>query len=602
MPLTLVTGPANAEKAGVVLQAYRAELARGAEPILVVPRYADMEHYRRELAGEGAVFGVRVERFRGLIGEIARRAGLPGRPIGALARERAAAAAIAATRLERLRPAAQTPGFPQALLRLIGELEQQRVDPPRLAQALRTWSAGDEARSAFAGELSALVFAYRGVLDRLGRRDDELHTAAALDALRLEPQRWDGTPVLFYGFDDLLPLQLDAVETLARHAPVTLALTFEPGRVAFAARARSHNDLLPLADELIELEGRPDHYAHPALHHLERNLFETPLARQAPQWRDAIVMLEAGGERAEMEQVAAHVARLIRQDGYAPEDIAIVWRDPQAAAALTEQVLGAYGIPYALTRRVPLGHTALGRGLIALARCAQEDGTADDLLTWLRTPGFLREPALADDLEQRARKDGARTAAAARKLWEERHPNFLLDDIDEVRSDAQRGAPALCRRLAREASRLFTRPFRREAPVFSGPSNSMRAWPRALARRSTSWPASRRPTLHWLERATTFCARSRSWSCSRARTRVRGGCRSPARRTCAHAACARCSSAASTRGSSRALRGPTRSSATRTVTRSTVRAGCVCATTTTRWRSSACSSTQQPRARRTCSR
>jgi ATP-dependent helicase/DNAse subunit B len=469
VPLTLVTGPANAEKAGVVLQAYREQLARGAEPILVVPRHADMEHYRRELADGGAVFGVRVERFRGLIGEIARRAGLPGRPIGALARERAAAVAIAATRLDRLGPAAQTPGFPQALLRLIGELEQQRVDPPRLAQALRTWSAGDEARSAFAGELSALAFGYRALLDRLGRRDEELHTAAALDALRLEPQRWDGTPVLFYGFDDLLPLQLDTVETLARHAPVTLALTFEPGRVAFAARARGHNDLLPLADEVIELEGRPDHYAQPALHHLERNLFETPLGGQSPEWRDAIVLLEAGGERAEMEQVAAHVARLIRDDGYAPEDIAIVWRDPQAAAALTEQVLGAYGIPYALTRRVPLGHTALGRGLIALARCAQEDGTADDLLTWLRTPGFLREPALADDLEQRARKDGARTAAAARKLWEERHPSFLLDNIDEVRADAQRGAAALCRRLAREASRLFTRPFRREAPVFSGP-------------------------------------------------------------------------------------------------------------------------------------
>ncbi|HET8536821.1 MAG TPA: hypothetical protein VFL73_06540, partial [Solirubrobacteraceae bacterium] len=236
MPLTLVTGPANAEKAGVVLARYREQLARGAEPILVVPRHPDMEHYRRELADTGAVFGVRVERFRGLIREIARRAGLPGSAIGALARERVALAAIGSTKLQRLAPAASTPGFAQALLRLIGELEQQRIDPPRLAQALRTWSAGDAGRGAFAGELSALFFAYREVLDRLGRRDEELHTAAALDALRLEPQRWDGTPVLFYGFDDLTPLQLDAVETLARHAPVTLALTFEPGRVAFAAR------------------------------------------------------------------------------------------------------------------------------------------------------------------------------------------------------------------------------------------------------------------------------------------------------------------------------------------------------------------------------
>jgi ATP-dependent helicase/DNAse subunit B len=471
VPLTLVTGPANAEKAGVVLDAYREQLARGAEPILVVPRFADVEHYRRELADGGAVFGVRVERFRGLISEIARRAGLPGRPVGALARERVAIAAIAATRLTRLGPAAQTPGFPQALLRLIGELEQQRVDPPRLAQALKTWAhppSGSDARSAFAGELSALVFAYRTALERLGRRDDELHTAAALDAIRLEPHRWGATPVLFYGFDDLTPLQVDAVETLARHAPVTLALTFEPGRAAFAARAQSHNDLLPLADQVIELEGRPDHYAHPALHHLERNLFETGLRGQTPESGGAIVMLEAGGERAEVEQVAAHVARLIRHEGYAPEDIAIVWRDVQNAAALTDQVLTAYGIPYSMARRVPLGHTALGRGLIALARCAHDGASADDLLTWLRTPGFLKVPGLADDLEQRARKQGARTAAAARSLWEELHPTFPLDAIDDVRADVERGPAALCRRLAREAARLFAAPFAREAPVFTG--------------------------------------------------------------------------------------------------------------------------------------
>jgi ATP-dependent helicase/nuclease subunit B len=483
LPLTLVTGPANAEKAGVVLDAYREQLARGAEPILVVPRFADVEHYRRELADGGAVFGVRVERFRGLVGELARRAGVAGRPLSALARERVAVAAIAATRLGRLAPAARTPGFAKAFVRLMAELEQQRVDPPRFAQALRTWSAGNEARGAFAGELSALAFAYRAVLDRLGRRDEELHAAAALDAIRLEPQRWGATPVLFYGFDDLTPLQQDAVETLARHAAVTLALTFEPGRAAFAARARSHNDLLPLADEVVTLEGRPDHYAHSALHHLERHLFE-PAAAQRPDPGDAIAMLEAGGERAEVEQVAAHVARLIRQEGYAPQDIAIVWREPQDAAALTEQVLGAYGIPYALTRRVPLGHTALGRGLIALARCATDERAgADDLLTWLRTPGFLRRAALADDLEQRARREGARTAAAARALWEQAHPTFPLDAIDEVRREAGRGVPALCRRLAREAARLFSAPFAREAPVFSG-AEQLDARVAAMARRT----------------------------------------------------------------------------------------------------------------------
>ena len=62
---------------------------------------------------------------------------------------------------------------------------------------------------------------------------------SALDALRREPALWGGTPVLFYGFDDLARLQLDAIETLGRvvGAPVTVSLAYEPGRAAFAGRA-----------------------------------------------------------------------------------------------------------------------------------------------------------------------------------------------------------------------------------------------------------------------------------------------------------------------------------------------------------------------------
>ena len=45
MPLTLITGPANAAKAGAVLERFRAALAR--EPVLVVPTPADVQHYQR---------------------------------------------------------------------------------------------------------------------------------------------------------------------------------------------------------------------------------------------------------------------------------------------------------------------------------------------------------------------------------------------------------------------------------------------------------------------------------------------------------------------------------------------------------------------------
>ena len=51
MSLTLVTGPANAAKAGYVLERLREVLHR--EPLLVVPTAADVAHYQRELAAGG---------------------------------------------------------------------------------------------------------------------------------------------------------------------------------------------------------------------------------------------------------------------------------------------------------------------------------------------------------------------------------------------------------------------------------------------------------------------------------------------------------------------------------------------------------------------
>ena len=105
--LKLVIGPANAEKAGVVLDGYRASLDR--DPLLVVPTAADVDHYRRELATSGAVFGVSVMRFAWLMREIARRSGPTfGCPAGSpvrFTRERAAAAAIAGSTWDRWRAA-----------------------------------------------------------------------------------------------------------------------------------------------------------------------------------------------------------------------------------------------------------------------------------------------------------------------------------------------------------------------------------------------------------------------------------------------------------------------------------------------------------------
>ncbi|HWT92127.1 MAG TPA: hypothetical protein VN238_03965, partial [Solirubrobacteraceae bacterium] len=476
----MITGPANAEKAGVVLGRLRDLLDR--EPILVVPTSPDVDRYRRELADDPRlVFGPRVERFDRLLSEIARRSGVGGSPLGRLARERVAAAAASDAKLELLAGSAATPGFAAAACALFDELEAERITPQRLVTALRAWAAEDEARGPFGEELGRLYGAYRRRLERLGRMDATLRHVAALDALREDGSKWGGTPVLLYGFDDLNPLQRDAVLTLAQSgAEVVVSLAYEAGRHAFAARGATFHALAPVADETIVLEANAAHYgegSREALHHLERRLFEedagvdlavaavepeppapdpepafdepltlfddlaarsgvedppgsaislarttppasalvpVPAARVDPG--DAIVFLEGGGERAELELVAVEVARLLA-DGFAPEEIAVVLRKPDEAAALVVQVFGAYGVPVALEQRTQLGHTALGRGLVALLRAAT-GGTAQDLLAYLRTPGRIRTEHWVDELEVELRQTGVRAAADARAVWE----------------------------------------------------------------------------------------------------------------------------------------------------------------------------------------
>jgi len=468
MPITLITGPANAGKAQVVLDAVRRDLAHGGEPLLIVPTRADAEHYLRELAGAAAAMGVRVQRFDGLIEEAVRRAGLSEPVLGRLGRER-----LIATLLQREPDLRLSPGLLKAVGALMAELQVRRVSPARLTQAFASWSAEDGPSSSRDG-IRRLFSEYNRALERMGRLDGEQRAVRALDQLRRKPAIWGGTPVAFYGFDDLSALQIDAIDTLGRavETAVTVSLTYEPGRVAFAGRASTFAQLRPLADEHRELEARADYYsplARVPLAHLERSLFETGGERVDPL--DAVRLREGGGERAELELVARDVGELLRE-GMPAQEIAVVMRSPEVSADLIEEVFATAAIPFVLERRRQFGDTAIGRAVIGLLRCLPSAdggppvGALGDLLAWLRAPGLLERPELADALEIRARRAGALGADRARALWEER--NWSLDTIDQLAQAVQRGSGALIERVSRELQWLFAAPRRAGASVLAG--------------------------------------------------------------------------------------------------------------------------------------
>ncbi|HEY2216360.1 MAG TPA: PD-(D/E)XK nuclease family protein, partial [Solirubrobacteraceae bacterium] len=367
-------------------------------------------------------------------------------------------------------------GLARAISDLLVELQVRRISPGRLARAVEDWRAldGPEATPI---DLAGVYRGYLGALCRLGRVDGDQRAVRALDALRERPALWGRTPVLFYGFDDLTTLQLDALETLGRvvDVPVTVSLPYEPGRAAFGGRATTFQALVPLlgADgehgEHRSLRARSEHYephARRALSHLERSLFEPGAARIDAG--SAVQLLQGGGERAELELVAREIGALLAQ-GMAAEEIAVLVRPAGVSVELLEEVFAAAGVPFTVQRRRPFGDAATGSALLGLLRSVPqpndvgEGGELGDLLAWLRAPGLLDQPALADRLELRARRAGVRDAAQARALWEER--NWPLEAIDHLQQAQERGSAALIERAARELYWLFCAPRRKAAAV-----------------------------------------------------------------------------------------------------------------------------------------
>lgn len=465
MPITLVTGPANAGKARAVIDAVREHVAGRRQPLLVVPTGADADIYRRELAQQGPVCGARTILFAGLLDQVALRASPRMRalaPLGALARERLLLH-LAAEQWPQAASGGR--GIAMALGRLVAELRVAAVTPSRLSEALR----GDRD----AARIAAVYQRYVQTLQEIERTDVEARARAALDALRGAPSLWRDAPVLFYGFDDLTALQLDAIETLGVHvdAPVTVSLAYEPGRAAFAGRAWAFQELLPNASRHVQLSSSGEHYeehARGALHHLERGLFEPGAGTIDPC--GSVMLVEGSSERQELA-LAAERARALIDAGCRPSEIAIVHRHPAAIAESLAEALDGAGVPHGLRADARFSHTALGRALLGMLRSgsaavdATVEATLGDLLAFLRAPGVLAREDLADRLEERALRAGVADAAGGWALWESEHWPF--DRLARISAAAQAGALALIERAERDLMWLFAAPRARAAATLA---------------------------------------------------------------------------------------------------------------------------------------
>ncbi|MDX6471371.1 MAG: hypothetical protein QOK22_187 [Gaiellaceae bacterium] len=384
MPLSLIAGPANAGKVGLLLDRYLGCLER--EPVLIVPNRSDVDFVERELlARRPALLAGTIGTFDDVFERIAKEGGEGRRPLPRVQRAFVVRRAIAAVSLNGLSASSQSGGFADALAETIAEVEAGLLDPEQIE-----------------GDVSHLYAAYRAELQRLGLIDRELLQRAAVERLQSDLDAWHGEPVFAYGFEDLTSAQWALLEALAARTDVSVSLPYEPGRPAFASLRRTADDLSRLAGARIEeLPPRMRESAHPALAHLERALFsDTP---PTPEPIDgAVRFFEGAGARGALELVGEELLALLRS-GTAPESIGIVFPSVDRWRAPLETALGTLGVPYAVDGEIRLAQTPLGQALTSMLRFAWLGGTRRDLFTFLRSPFSGLERRAVDFVEGRLR-------------------------------------------------------------------------------------------------------------------------------------------------------------------------------------------------------
>lgn len=455
MPLKLIHGPPNSGRRGLVRRRFAAVLER--EPILVLPTLDDVFSFERELCETGAALGGVAMTFGALFRTVATAGGSPpGAELSAAQRLRAVAVAVERRRgrLGPLRRSAERPGFARAFERLLGELQAAGV-----ASADVEASAATLEGSAYLGDIAALFAGYVEAREETGRVDSHGIAREAIALLRRDGSFWGARPVFLYGLDDLTPSQLELVEALAGLTEVTVALPYEPGSAALAARGRLLDELrgrIGAVEETVT-EADPANTESPLLFHLARGFGASAVPPAPPG--EGLRILRSAGARGEAEAIAAEVSRLL-VDGADPAEIAIALREPARRGPAIAAALEANGVASALEAELPVAGTAVGGALVALLRAEFGGRRANDLLRYLRGPsGF--SPRRVDWLERSLRRGRVEDAETALLLWqgEEGEPPR---DLTRLREAAARSAPAFAAEVGRLAATMASRPLRGE--------------------------------------------------------------------------------------------------------------------------------------------
>jgi len=402
--LTVILGPANSGKQGLVLDWWQRRLPR--RPMVVAPTVPDARQLSLEMAERtGGLVGQDLAlTFDGLV-----RLVLDRSPRYATDLERALIAArlLRDTRLEALAAHAHLPGVGTGLVGLLEQLRESGLDPDDLDGILARWAVTDPRDVSLAGDIRRLARAQQRVYAALGLTD---RPAAVREAVAAAGA-WE-RPVALYGFTSFTPGQRALVEALSHRTEVLVTFTYDRSRVVNLSTPGEIAWWTARADKT-EIVAPPERaYTSAAVEYLERHFMGAEARPPAPPLScskdEGVWFLLASGQRAEAELAAEKVADLLRR-GFRPGEIAAIVRNVRSWSRLLGDVFDSCGIPHHLDDRCSVRETGLGHALLSALRGVAVDD-AEALLAYVRSPYSGLSLEQASGLESTYRRGTSRGA------------------------------------------------------------------------------------------------------------------------------------------------------------------------------------------------
>ncbi len=435
MPLTVIKGPPNSGRTDLIQQLYLESLPRN--PVLVVPGVDDIFAWERRLTREtGAMIDGQIVHFRDLFSEILKHKGT-SRPAETsdLHRRYLTAGAVRSGWPEIGDRLVNQPGLVDAVLGEIDDFRNEMIDPDTLESRIR--------ESEKVRHLLHLVKVYRAYIESLstaGVTDAPNEAVAAMDTLN--EIGWD-RPVLFAGFDELTPLQLEVIGRLAfgKGADLTVAVSHDADNPALELTDHLIGEMgnLGPADAITWIETeRPGHSpAHDDLLYEIQKRFMQPGSDSAEplECTDALTVLGSTGNRNEAEAIAAEIAMLIDR-GAEPDQIAVAIEAPAKNGRVLRDTLTRFSIPVSLECETPVEATTIGRAVLSLLAATSAGGSTDDLLCYLRSP-VGPDTGLVDAFERSERIKGDRPADSAAETLKARTGAFPFrwEELKQARTE-----------------------------------------------------------------------------------------------------------------------------------------------------------------------